>query len=235
MDRTGGAGCPFRLLAGLTRGLRHVGVTPVPLRSPLRPQRHARELRFPRRSFVTQVGLHRERSVSIPGIGGGREVWFNSGDRNYYVAAENDPVGPVFGVIASGATSTPNTLTQMVPTLPPVPAVAGIHSAGTVQSIAASAAKSRVCRHASEYRLSRLRAGVHRRVQRAIIGRRRQRSPNTLTGTDYSAANISVRSRHRTRAGVSKVRDTLAFLRRQILPHASSERRIVPGRIMESS
>src|ERR1700751_3148452 len=31
-------------------------VTPVPLRSPLRPQRHARELRFPRRSSVTQLG-----------------------------------------------------------------------------------------------------------------------------------------------------------------------------------
>jgi hypothetical protein len=82
--------------------------------------------------------------VPIPGIGGGREVWFNSGDRNYYVAAENDPVGPVFGVIASGATSTPNTLTQMVPTLPPGPAVAGTHSAGTVQSIAVSAANNHV-------------------------------------------------------------------------------------------
>jgi hypothetical protein len=74
--------------------------------------------------------------VSVPGVGGGDEVWFNQGDRNYYVTAGNDPVGPVFGVIASMV----NTLNQLVPTLPPVPAVtgAGGHSAGTVHSIAAS-------------------------------------------------------------------------------------------------
>jgi hypothetical protein len=72
----------------------------------------------------------------VPGVGGGDEVWFNQGDGNYYVTAGNDPVGPVFGVIASMV----NTLNQLVPTLPPVPAVtgAGGHSAGTVHSIAAS-------------------------------------------------------------------------------------------------
>jgi hypothetical protein len=86
----------------------------------------------------------------VSGVGGGDEVWFNSGNQNYYVTAGNDPVGPVFGVIASGATSTPNTLTQLVPTLPPVPAVgvantaSFVHSAGTVHSIAASAANNHV-------------------------------------------------------------------------------------------
>jgi hypothetical protein len=86
--------------------------------------------------------------VSVPGVGGGDEVWFNSGDGNYYVTAGNDPVGPVLGVIASGATTTPNTLTQLVPTLPPVPATNPAtppgHSAGTVHSVAASAANNHV-------------------------------------------------------------------------------------------
>jgi hypothetical protein len=82
--------------------------------------------------------------VAVPGVGGGDEVWFNSGDGNYFVTAGNDPVGPVFGVVGSGPTANPNTLTQLVPTLPPVPAVAGVHGAGTVHSIAASAANNHV-------------------------------------------------------------------------------------------
>ena len=86
--------------------------------------------------------------VSVPGVGGGDEVWFNSGDKNYYVTAGNDPVGPVLGVIASGASTPPNTLTQLVPTLPPVPATNPAtppgHSAGTVHSVAASAANNHI-------------------------------------------------------------------------------------------
>jgi len=82
--------------------------------------------------------------VSVPGAGGGDEVFFNSGDGNYYVTAGNDPKGPLFGVVVSGTSATqPNTLTQVVPTLPPVPAVLvapGKHGAGTAHSIAASAA-----------------------------------------------------------------------------------------------
>jgi hypothetical protein len=82
--------------------------------------------------------------VSVPGAGGGDEVWYNSGDGNYYVTAGNDPVGPVFGVVGSLV----NTLSQLVPTLPPVPATAPAtppgHSAGTVHSIAASAANNHV-------------------------------------------------------------------------------------------
>jgi hypothetical protein len=88
--------------------------------------------------------------VAVPGVGNGDEVWFNSGDKNYYVTAGNDPVGPVLGVIASGASTPPNTLTQLVPTLPPVPLLPGatpgtvVHSAGTVHSVAASAANNHV-------------------------------------------------------------------------------------------
>ena len=90
--------------------------------------------------------------VAVPGTGGGDEVWFNSGDNNYYVTAGNDPKAPILGVVASGAstTATPNTLTQVVPTLYAVQAVgtAGtssfVHSAGTVHSVAASAANNHV-------------------------------------------------------------------------------------------
>jgi hypothetical protein len=64
--------------------------------------------------------------VSVAGIGGGDEVWFNPGDKNYYVTAGNDPVGPVFGVVESVV----NTLTQLVPTLPPGPGNQSGHAAG---------------------------------------------------------------------------------------------------------
>src|SRR6516162_8014127 len=81
--------------------------------------------------------------ISVPGVGGGDEVCYNSGEGNYLVTAANDPVGPVFGVIGSGV----NTLTQLVPTLPPVPAVTSgpnKHGAGTVHSIAASSRSNHV-------------------------------------------------------------------------------------------
>jgi len=88
--------------------------------------------------------------VSVPGVGNGDEVWFNSGDGNYYVTAGNLPAAPALGVVASGANTPPNTLTQLVPTLyaqPPV-GTAGtssfVHSQGTVHSVAASAANNHV-------------------------------------------------------------------------------------------
>jgi len=85
--------------------------------------------------------------VSVQGVGGGDEVWFNKGDGNYYVTAGNDPVGPVFGVIASVLGTSTNILTQLVPTLPPVPAVTtgtSKHGAGTVHSITACSTTSAV-------------------------------------------------------------------------------------------
>ena len=88
--------------------------------------------------------------LSVPGAGGGDEVFFNAGDGNYYVTAGNDPKGPLFGVVASGAnTLQPNTLTQVVPTLSPIPAVLPAtaknqHQAGTVHSIAAGGGNAHV-------------------------------------------------------------------------------------------
>jgi hypothetical protein len=88
--------------------------------------------------------------LSVPGAGGGDEVFFNAGDGNYYVTAGNDPKGPLLAVIASGAnTLQPNTLTQVVPTLSPIPAVLPVtapnqHGSGTVHSVAASAANNHV-------------------------------------------------------------------------------------------
>jgi len=83
--------------------------------------------------------------VSVFGVGGGDEVWFNGGtDNNYYVTAGNNPIGPTFGVVNSST----NTLTQLVPTVPPVPATRPAtppgHSAGTAHSIAASTANNHV-------------------------------------------------------------------------------------------
>jgi hypothetical protein len=86
---------------------------------------------------------------SVFGVGGGDEVWFNSGDGNYYVTAGNNPIGPTFGVVNSST----NTLTQLVPTLPPTPVVplvppvgtrTTLISSGTAHSIAASAANNHV-------------------------------------------------------------------------------------------
>jgi len=88
--------------------------------------------------------------VAVPGIGGGDEIWFNVGDGNYYVTGSNNPIGPTLGVIAAVSGTKTNVLTQLVPTLPPVPAVgivgttSFVHSAGTVHSIAASAANNHV-------------------------------------------------------------------------------------------
>jgi hypothetical protein len=81
--------------------------------------------------------------ISVFGVGGGDEVWFNSGDGNYYVTAGNNPIGPSFGVVNSST----NTLTQLVPVVPPVPAVTtgtNKHGAGTAHSIAASAINNHV-------------------------------------------------------------------------------------------
>ena len=32
-------------------------------------------------------------------VGGADQVWFNPGDKHYYVAARNNPTGPVLGII----------------------------------------------------------------------------------------------------------------------------------------
>ncbi len=80
--------------------------------------------------------------VAVPGTGGGDEIFFNAGDGNYYVTAGNNPIGPTVGVVSSAN----NQLTQQIPTLSPIPALTGsaAHGAGTVHSVAASAANNHV-------------------------------------------------------------------------------------------
>lgn len=53
-------------------------------------------------------------------IGGSDEVWFNPGDQHYYLAARNNPGGPVLGIIDAKT----NTLTKTVPTSPNAHSVA---------------------------------------------------------------------------------------------------------------
>jgi hypothetical protein len=90
--------------------------------------------------------------VSISGAGGDDEVWFNSGDNNYYIAQQNNPVGASLAVVASGASTTapPNTLVQVVPTLPEQAAIVPTTPSGTAavapsaHSVAASAFNNHV-------------------------------------------------------------------------------------------
>ena len=78
--------------------------------------------------------------VSIPGAGGGDEVWFNSGDNNYYETAANNPIGASLFVIASGAstTATPNTVIQQLATLPAQSAMVPSAPSGVVVAVAPS-------------------------------------------------------------------------------------------------
>ena len=84
--------------------------------------------------------------VSVPGAGGGDEVYFNSGDGNYYLTAGNDPKGPLLGVVQSVT----NVLTQVIPTHSPIPALGSVaagtfvHNSGTAHSVAASAGNNHV-------------------------------------------------------------------------------------------
>lgn len=49
---------------------------------------------------------------NVPGVSGSDEVWFNPGDGHYYLAARNNPGGPVLGVIDAES----RTLRQVTPT-----------------------------------------------------------------------------------------------------------------------
>jgi DNA-binding beta-propeller fold protein YncE len=57
---------------------------------------------------------------TVKGISGSDEVWFNPGDRRYYLAARSDPLGPVLGVIDAES----QTLIQLVPTFNQAPGTA---------------------------------------------------------------------------------------------------------------
>ena len=67
----------------------------------------------------------------VAGVSGNDEVWFNPGDGRYYLAARNQPGGPVLGVIDSRS----QTLLQVVPTIN-VGGKPNVFPAGTAHSLA---------------------------------------------------------------------------------------------------
>jgi hypothetical protein len=69
----------------------------------------------------------------VPGVSGSDEVWFNKGNGNYYLAARNNPGGPVLGVIDAQSMK----LVQLVPTIN-TPAKAFVFPAGSSHSVAAN-------------------------------------------------------------------------------------------------
>jgi hypothetical protein len=87
-------------------------------------------------------------TTDVPGVGAGDEVWFNSGDGNYYATGSGSPFRPLPAATARGATplgvidAEDQSLIQLVPTYN-VPAGVG-HPAGTSHSVAANAANNYV-------------------------------------------------------------------------------------------
>jgi len=67
----------------------------------------------------------------VAGVSGSDEVWFNPGDGRYYLAARNQPGGPVVGVIDARSQK----LQQLVPTVNTA-GVPNVVPAGTAHSIA---------------------------------------------------------------------------------------------------
>jgi hypothetical protein len=87
-------------------------------------------------------------TTDVPGVGAGDEVWFNSGDGNYYATGSGSPLRPLPAATAKGATplgvidAEDQILIQLVPTYN-VPAGTG-HPAGTAHSVAANAKNNHV-------------------------------------------------------------------------------------------
>jgi hypothetical protein len=67
----------------------------------------------------------------VEGVGGSDEVWFNPGDGRYYLAARNNPTGPVLGVIDAKSQA----LEQIAPTVNQAP--------GSAHSVAVNARNNR--------------------------------------------------------------------------------------------
>jgi hypothetical protein len=93
----------------------------------------------------------------VPGVGAGDEVWFNSGDGNYYTASSSSPLRPteVIGatpLTAQGAAilgvigAREKALKQLVPTfnVPAVTTGSFVHAASTAHSVAANATNNHV-------------------------------------------------------------------------------------------
>jgi len=75
----------------------------------------------------------------VTGVSGSDEVWFNSGDGRYYLAARNQPGGPVLGVIDARS----QTLLQIVPTINTA-GKAFVYPAGTSHSVAVNPNNNKV-------------------------------------------------------------------------------------------
>ena len=93
-------------------------------------------------------------TTDVPGVGAGDEVWFNSGDGNYYATGSGSPLRPTPATAAQGSTplgvidAEDRNLIQLVPTFN-VPAVgtgnnSTQHPAGTAHSVAVDAANNHV-------------------------------------------------------------------------------------------
>jgi hypothetical protein len=95
--------------------------------------------------------------TNVPGVGAGDEVWFNSGDGNYYTASSTSPLRPteVIGatpLTAQGAAilgvigARDKALKQLVPTFngPAVTTGPLVHAASTAHSVAANAKNNHV-------------------------------------------------------------------------------------------
>ncbi|WP_154071300.1 hypothetical protein [Bradyrhizobium lablabi] len=94
--------------------------------------------------------------ATVPGVGVGDEVWFNSGDGNYYTASSTSPLRPTEVVAGTPLTAQgaailgvidarDQALKQLVPTFN-VPATTGptAHAASTAHSVAANAGNNHV-------------------------------------------------------------------------------------------
>jgi hypothetical protein len=84
--------------------------------------------------------------ATVFGVGAGDEVWFNSGDGNYYATGSGSPQRPLPATAAMGSTpagvvdAKDQKLLQLFPTfnVPAVTTGSGLHPAGTSHSIAAN-------------------------------------------------------------------------------------------------
>jgi hypothetical protein len=87
--------------------------------------------------------------ATVFGVGAGDEVWFNRGDGHYYVTGSGSPLRPTLSTAAQGASvlgvidAFSNSLDQLVPTFN-VPAVTGVHPAGTAHSVAVDAKNNHI-------------------------------------------------------------------------------------------
>jgi hypothetical protein len=86
-------------------------------------------------------------TTDVPGVGAGDEVWYNSGDGNYYATGSGSPLRPTPAAAAQGASALgvidaeDQNLIQLVPTfnVPAVTTGSKQHPAGTSHSVAANA------------------------------------------------------------------------------------------------